>query len=201
MLSGAASAMADCPRTARRKATRGKQGRDPEHGTARQRHRLQSSRRHRGPGPLSTLTRLVPGTKQEVARTSEYSLRRRNTPTDELSHPLGRHPGAPGGCTAPTDQGEDRRNTLWPNPMTRPKAQGLLSGTTIRDTLIGVLRPLLKTQTPDKTAGPTKAHGLLPIRKKGNDSKKPSERPIRIPLGPAGPPPPRSRVADLSSSG
>ena len=32
--------------------------------------------------------------------TSENSLRRRTTPTDELSHPLGRHPGAPGGSTA-----------------------------------------------------------------------------------------------------
>ena len=55
--------------------------------------------------------------------------------------------------------------------MTQPKPRGLLSGTTIRDTLIGVLRPLLMTQTPDKAAGPTKAHGLLPIRRKGKDSK------------------------------
>ena len=38
-----------------------------------------------------------------------------------------------------------------------------MSGTTIRDTLMRVLRPLLKTQTPDKTVEPTKAHGLLPI--------------------------------------
>jgi len=70
----------------------GKRGRDPERGTARRKHRLQSSRRHRGPGPLSTLTRLVPEIKQKGARPSEYSLRRRTTPTDELSHPLGRHP-------------------------------------------------------------------------------------------------------------
>ena len=46
-----------------------------------------------------------------------------------------------------------------------------------------------------------KAHGLLPIRKKGKDSKKPSMRPIRTPLGPAGRSPPRSRVANLPSSG
>src|SRR6185312_2830456 len=89
-----------------------------------------------------------------------------------------------------------------------------LSGTTIRDTLIGVLRPLLKTQTPDKTAKPTKAHGLFLIQRKGKDSKKPSVRPIhiplelaerslprlRVPLRPAGQSPPRSRVADLPSS-
>src|SRR6185503_14875720 len=99
--------------------------------------------------------------------------------------------------------------------MTRPKPRGLLSGATIRDTLIGLLRPLLKTQTPDKTTEPTMAHGLLPLQRKGKDSKKPSMRPIRIPLKPAGrsPPrlrvplrpagqsPPRSRVADLPSSG
>ena len=120
----------------------GKQGRDPERGTAWQTHRLQSNRCHRGSGPFSTLTHLVPGTKQEGARASKYFLRRRTTPTDELSHPLGWHLGAPGRCTAPTDhvKGENRRNTLWPNPLTRPKPRGLLSGTTIRDTLIGVLR-------------------------------------------------------------
>ena len=37
-----------------------------------------------------------------------------------------------------------------------------LSGATIRDTLIGVLRPLLKTQTHVKATGPTKAPSLLP---------------------------------------
>src|SRR6185437_12134396 len=91
----------------------------------------------------------------------------------------------------------------------------LVSGATIRDILIVVLRPLFKTQTPDKTAKPTKAHGLLLIQRRGKDSKKPSMRPIRIPLEPAerSPPrsrvplrparqsPPRSRVADLPSSG
>ena len=68
--------------------------------------------------------------------------------------------------------------------MTRPKPRGLLSGATIRDTLIGVLRPLLKTQKPDKAAEPMKVHGLLPIQRKGKDSKKPSMRPIRIPSNP-----------------
>ena len=111
-------------------------------------------------------------------------------------------------------QGKNRRITLWPNPLTRPKPRGLLSGTTIRDTLIGVLRPLLKTPAPDKTVEPTKAHGLLLIQMKGKDSKKPSVRPIhipletaerspprsRVPLRPAGQSLPRSRVADLPSS-
>jgi hypothetical protein len=46
--------------------------------------------------------------------------------------------------------------------MTRPKPRGLLSGATIRDTLIGVLKPLSKTQTHVKATGPTKAPGLLP---------------------------------------
>ena len=81
----------------------GEQGRDPELKTAWQTHRLQSSRRHRGPGPLGTLTRLVPGTKEKGARFSKYSLRRCTTLTDELSYPLGRHPGAPDGCTTPID--------------------------------------------------------------------------------------------------
>ena len=69
-----------------------------------------------------------------------------------------------------------------------------MSGTTIRDTPIGVLRPLLKTQTPDKMTKPTKAHGLFLIQRKGRDSKKPSVRPIHIPLEPAERSPPRSMV-------
>src|SRR6185436_1499302 len=133
-----------------------------------------------------------------------------------LSHPPGWRSGASGGCAASFGhiKRRNRRITLWPNPLTRPKPRGLLSGTTIRDTLIGVLRPLLKTQTPDKAAEPTKAHGLLPIQRKGKDSKKPSVRPIhiplepverspprsRVPLRPAGQSPPRSREADLPSS-
>ena len=46
-----------------------------------------------------------------------------------------------------------------------------MSGIIIRNILIGVLRPFLKTQTPNKAAEPTKSHGLLPIQRKGNDSK------------------------------
>jgi len=47
----------------------GKWGRGPERGTARRKHQLLSSRRHRRPGPLSARTSLVPGTnKQKGAR-------------------------------------------------------------------------------------------------------------------------------------
>ena len=72
-------------------------------------------------------------------------------------------------------------------------------------------------QTHVNATGPTKNHGLLPIWKKGKDSKKPSMRPIHIPprtrraisaslegshrdprLRPASPP--RSRVVNLHSS-
>ena len=48
-----------------------------------------------------TLTHLVPGTKQKGTRASEYSLRRRTAPTDELSHPPGQHPDASGGSATP----------------------------------------------------------------------------------------------------
>ena len=47
-------------------------------------------------------------------------------------------------------------------------------------------------QTRVKATGPTKAHGLLPIWKKGNDSKKSNTqpmytvRPIRTPSNPQG---------------
>ena len=150
------------------------------------------------------------------ARASKYSPHGRTTPTGVLSHPPGWRSGASGGCAASFDHIKrgNRRITLWPNPLTRPKPRGLLSGTTIRDTLIGVLRPLLKTQTPVKAVGPTKAHGLLPTWKKAKNSKKPSVRPIhiplepterspprsRVPLRPVGQSPPRSRVADLPSN-
>ena len=63
--------------------------------------RLQSSRRHHGPGLLSTLTRLVTKTRQEGVRASEYFFRRRTTPTDELSRPPGKHPNAPVGNATP----------------------------------------------------------------------------------------------------
>ena len=49
--------------------------------------------------------------------------------------------------------------------------------------------------------GPRRPPASFQIRKRGKDSEKPSMRPIRTPLRPTGPSPPRSRVADLPSSG
>ena len=49
--------------------------------------------------------------------------------------------------------------------------------------------------------GPRRSPASFQIRKKGKDSKKPSMWPIRTPLRPTEQSPPRSRVADLPSSG
>src|SRR6185295_11249515 len=49
--------------------------------------------------------------------------------------------------------------------------------------------------------GPRRPPASFQIRKKGKDSKKPSMWPIRTPLRPTEQSPPRSRVADLPSSG
>src|SRR6185437_1189533 len=49
--------------------------------------------------------------------------------------------------------------------------------------------------------GPRRPPASFQIRKKGKDSKKPSMWPIRTPLRPTERSPPRSRVADLPSSG
>ena len=49
--------------------------------------------------------------------------------------------------------------------------------------------------------GPRRSPVPFQIRKKGKDLKKPSRWPIRTPLRPTGQSPPRSRVADLPSSG
>ena len=143
--SSAASAQAVRPQTTRHKATREARVKALKRGTARQKHQLPSSRRHRRPGPPSARGHVLsPEQTNKEACASKYSPRGRNTPTNELSHPPGWRSGAPGGCAASTGHvmGENRRITLWPNPLTRPKPQGLLSGTTIRDTLIGVLRSL-----------------------------------------------------------
>ena len=179
-----------CPRSPRRDTTgRNKAELSPWtlSGTARRERQLPSGRRRRHPGPPSARGHVL-SFKQtnKEARASRYSPHGRTIPTGVLSHPPGPRSGVPSRCTTLTRhvKGEIAEITLWPNPLTRPKPRGLLSGATIRDTLIGVLRPLFKTQTPDKTAKPTKAHGLLLIQRKGKDSKKPSMRPIRIPSNP-----------------
>src|SRR6185369_3143558 len=85
--------------------------------------------------------------------------------------------------------------------MTRPKPRGLLSGATIRDTLIGVLRPLSKTQTHVKATGPTKVPGLLPNPEERKGLKEAQHVAHSHPLRPTEQSLPRSRVADLPSSG
>ena len=118
----------------------GKRGRGPERGTAQRKHQL--SRCYRRPGPLSTRMCLIPGTSQK------RHAPRSTLPVGALPRPTCCHIRWAGTqmCLAGaqhrsiTSKGENRQNTLWPNPMTRLKPRGLLSGTTIRDTLIGVLR-------------------------------------------------------------
>ena len=148
-LSGAASALADCPRTARRKATREGRAKALSAG------QCDESASCRAAGvvvilaPLSAQTRLVLETnKQRGARLevpssqAHYSDRRVVTSVGpalrraQQVHNFDR-----------SRQGRNRRITLWPNPLTRPKPRGLMSGTTIRDTLIGELRPLQNANT------------------------------------------------------
>ena len=136
MLSDTASAQADRPRTACHKATR-ESGAKALSAGQRDGGTVAEQQAPSSPWPTQHADVSRPRNKTKDARASKYSPRRRTTPTDELSHPLGQHPGAPGGCTAPTDhvKGENRQNTLWSNPLTRPKPRGLLLGATIRDTL------------------------------------------------------------------
>ena len=88
-LSDAASAQADRPRTARRKATR--EG-GAEALSAVQRDESASCRAAGAIVALAPSVRghvLSPEQTNKKARASKYSPRRRTTPTDELSHPLG----------------------------------------------------------------------------------------------------------------
>ena len=94
--------------------------------------------------PLSARTRLVPRTNKQRATRLEALPPRAHYPDRRVvtsaSLALRR-----AWRVHDIDRSRQERNcriTLWPNPLTRPKPQGLLSGTTIRDTLIGVLRSL-----------------------------------------------------------
>ena len=143
-LSGAASAQADRPRMAHRKANRESRAKALSAG------QCDESASCRAVGAVVTLAppqhadmSCHQNKKTKRARASKHSPLGHTTPTGVLSHLLGWRFGAPGGCTTLTDHVE-REITLWPNPLTRPKPRGLLSGATIRDTLIGVLRPFLK---------------------------------------------------------
>ena len=103
-LSGAASAQADRPRTARRKATREGRAKALSAG------QCDESASCRAAGAVVTLA--PPSVRGHVlslkqtnkeARASKYSPRARTTPTGVLSHPPGWRSGAPGGCTTLTD--------------------------------------------------------------------------------------------------
>ena len=120
----------------------GKQGQEPERGTARRKRQLLSGRRPRCPGPLSMRMHPIPGTKQR------RHVPRSTLPAGALPRPTSCHIRWAGTQVrlagvqhrSITSRGKTRRNTLWPNPLTRPKPRVLLSGTTIMDTLIGVLK-------------------------------------------------------------
>ena len=102
-LDGTALAQDDRPRTARRKATREGGAKALSAG------QCDESTSCRAAGAIVALAPSrrghVSSTEQtkKKARTSKNYHRRRTTPTDELSHPLVWHPGAPAGCTAPID--------------------------------------------------------------------------------------------------
>ena len=99
MLSGAASALAGCPRTARRKATRNA-GANPYVRDGAMRVPAAKQRALPSPWPpLSARTRLVLQINKE-ARASEYSPHGRTTLTGVLSHPPGWRSGASDGCTS-----------------------------------------------------------------------------------------------------
>ena len=102
-LSGTASAQADRPRTACHKAAREARAYALKHGTARQKHQLPSSRRHRRPGPPSA-RRHVLSFKQtnKEARASKYTPHGCTIPTDVLTHLPGPRSGTPSGCTTLT---------------------------------------------------------------------------------------------------
>jgi len=100
-LSGAASALAGCPRTARRKATRNAGAK-----ALRMRH-LDESTSCQAAGATIALAppqyadTSCPSNKQnKEARASEYTPHGRTTLTGVLSHPPGWHSGASDGCTS-----------------------------------------------------------------------------------------------------
>ena len=81
-LSSTASAQAGRPRTARHKATREARVKALKRGTARQKHQLPSSRRHRRPGPPQRADTSCPLNKQTKRR-----VPRSTPPTGVLSRP------------------------------------------------------------------------------------------------------------------
>ena len=103
MLSGAASALAGSPRTARRKATRNAGAKALRTGQHDGSTSCQAAGATVALAPLSAWTRFVLQTNKQKGTRLEHPARRRTTPSDELSHPPGRRPGTPGGGTAVSD--------------------------------------------------------------------------------------------------
>ena len=102
-LSGAVSALAGCPRTARRKTTRNAGAKALRAGQRDECASCQAAGAIVALAPLSAWTRFVLQTNKQKGTRLEHPARRRTTPSDELSHPRGRRPGAPGGGTAVSD--------------------------------------------------------------------------------------------------
>ena len=143
-LGGTASAQADHPQTARRKATREGRAKALSAGQCDESASCQAAGAVVTLAPLSTRTRLVPRTNKQKGARLEALPPRAHYPDRRVVTSSGlalRHVWRVCGIVR-SRQGENRRITLWLNPLTRPKPRGLLSGTTIRDTLIGVLRSL-----------------------------------------------------------
>ena len=101
-LSGAASALAGRPRTARRKAIRNAGAKALRMGQRDESTSCQAAGATVALAPLSAWTRLVLQTNKE-AHASKYSPHGRTTPSGMLSHPPGWRSGASGGCAALTD--------------------------------------------------------------------------------------------------
>ena len=105
--SGAALALAGCPRTARRKATKNAGAKSLRAGQRDESASYQAAGATVALAPLSTRTRFVLQTNKQKGTRLEHPARWRTTPSDELSHPPGRRPGAPGGGTAVSDHIEE----------------------------------------------------------------------------------------------
>ena len=109
-LSGAASALAGCPRTARRKAVRNAGAKDLRTGQLDKSTSCHAAGATVALAPLSARTRLVLQTnKQRGARLEVHHGR--TIPTGVLSHPPGPRSGAPSRCTPLTKHVERERET------------------------------------------------------------------------------------------
>jgi len=101
-LSGAASALAGCPRTARRKAIRNAGAKALRTGQLDKSTSCQAAGATVALAPLSARTRLVLQTNKQRGARLEGHPHGRTIPTGVLSHPPGPRSGAPSRCTTLT---------------------------------------------------------------------------------------------------